>query len=143
MADAPRLSALMQPYTSPEALARHAAGDCSGERRAQVLAVCKLLFAVAENDFETIRLIRSEAFDEETLRLRRAVIWVAKLHTNASLPEIGRAINRDHSVVQRSIEETKVIWLADMEFRALCERIRGRTGAPAPVTRHDQAEMEL
>ena len=57
------------------------------------------------------------------MRMRTAVIFVAKLHTNASLNEIGRALNRDHSAVQRQIGKAKGLWVDDPDFRALCGRI--------------------
>lgn len=98
---------------TPQSVAHHASAP---------LDVVRLLFAVAESDPEVVRLIRSAATDQETVRLRRAVIWASKFHTNASLPAIGRALNRDHSSVLRSLEETKVIWLADPTFRHLCDR---------------------
>lgn len=106
-----------QLYATPDDLARHA--------RAPVI-VCKLLFAAADGHRGSVRAIRSSDKDEEVVRQRRAVIWAAKFHTSASLPEIGRALNRDHSAVQRSLEETKILWLADPDFRDMCERIARR-----------------
>lgn len=105
--------ALMAPtIPTPRSIAHHANAP---------LDVVRLLFAVAEGDADVVRLIRSAATDQETVRLRRAVIWASKFHTNASLPAIGRALNRDHSSVLRSLEETKVIWLADPDFRHMCD----------------------
>lgn len=87
------------------------------------LPVCKLIFAVAENDPDNIALIRSPRIDPDTIRQRRAVIWVAKLHTSLSLPDIGRALNRDHSSVLRSLNEAKELWLGDPTFRHDCEKL--------------------
>ena len=122
--------------TSPESIAHHANAP---------LGVCRLLFAVAESDEEVVRLIRSAATDQETVRLRRAVIWASKFHTCASLPEIGRALNRDHSSVLRSLEETKVIWLADPTFRHLCDRAArdARPGSTAAVRSAEQFGFDL
>lgn len=123
-------------YASPHALARAANAPW---------AVCRILWAVAEGDEENIRLIRSPATDEETLRQRLAVIWAAKLHTNASLPEIARALNRDHSRIVRGLESAKGLFLADHEFRALTERIGRVVPEPAaPVAAPtNQAELPL
>lgn len=129
MPDLDRLSPAGR-YADPKTLARAANAPW---------VVCRILWAVAEGDDENIRLIRSPATDEETLRQRRAVIWAAKLHTSASLPEIGRALNRDHSAILRGLEEAKGLFLADPDFRHLCERI-GRVvpvhtiDTPAPAS---------
>ncbi len=87
------------------------------------LAVVRFLFAAAEDDPTLVRLIRGAGLDQETVRLRRAIIWVSKLRTSASLPEIGRALNRDHSSIQRALNEAEAMHVEDGEFRALCHRI--------------------
>lgn len=87
------------------------------------LAVVRILFAAAENDPSLVRLIRGGALDQETVRLRRAIIWESKLRTSASLPQIGRALNRDHSSVQRALKEAEAMHVDDPSFRALCLQI--------------------
>lgn len=104
----------LQSLSTPEMLARVTGAP---------VRVCKLVFAVADNDEANMRLIRGPSMDEETLRQRRAVILVAKLHTQATLSEIGRAVGRDHSVVLRGLEQAKRMWIEDADFRALCGRI--------------------
>ena len=101
-------------YASPEHLARHASAP---------VAVCKLLFAVANDDWDVISLVRGPSMDQETVRLRRAVIWASRLRAGASYPEIGRALNRDHSSVIRLFGSSVVAWCDDLEFRGLCDRI--------------------
>lgn len=101
-------------YSSPEALAREARAP---------LPVCRLVFAVAEHDSDTIRLMRSGALDEDSVRLRWAVILVAKLHTKSSLEEIGRALNIHHSVVKRAIDSMMRRWLVDEELRLIAGKL--------------------
>lgn len=101
-------------YSDPRQLAKHS-GTWVG--------IARLIFAVAENDAENIKLIRSSSIDEDTMRQRRAVIWAAKLSTTASLPIIARGLNRDHSSVLRSMEEAERLYVEDVTFRALCKRI--------------------
>lgn len=107
-------------YASAEALARGANAP---------LAVCRLIFAVAEDDQENIRMIRSGAMDEETMRQRYAVILVARLHCGARLEEIGRALNLDHSAVKRAIDSIMRRWLDDPELRVLAGRITAEKAA--------------
>jgi|GEM_PF-5614476 len=104
-------------YASPELLAG---------RSGAPIQVCRLLFAVAENDVENVALIRSGKIDEDTMRQRRAVILMARLRTDASYPEIARALARDHSSVDRSAWKALDLWRDDPEFRALCMKISGR-----------------
>ncbi|PQM27672.1 hypothetical protein CVO77_03625 [Sphingopyxis lindanitolerans] len=87
------------------------------------LAVVRFLFAAAEDDPTLVRLIRGGALDQETVKLRRAIILVSKLHAYASLPQIGRALNRDHSSIQRSLNEAIQMLVEDASFRALCRQI--------------------
>lgn len=101
-------------YSDPRHLARHSQ---------TWVGIARLIFAVAENDAENIKLIRSSSIDEDTMRQRRAVIWAAKMSTTASLPVIARALNRDHSSVLRSMEEAEKLYVEDPTFRALCKRI--------------------
>lgn len=103
------------PLLDPRTLARDADAP---------LAVVRFLFAAAENDPSLVRLIRGGALDQETVRLRRAVIWVSKLRTSASLYQIGRALNRDHSSIQRALNEAEVMHVEDDIFRALCRRVQ-------------------
>lgn len=92
------------------------------------LDVVRFLFEAAEYDSAVVRLIRGAAIDQETVRLRRAIIWVSRLHTTASLPQIGRALNRDHSSVQRSLMQADSMYVNDSTFRDLCRRIVRRKG---------------
>lgn len=101
-------------YASPEHLAR-----CAGAP----VQVCKLVFAVAESDPVMVAALRSDSTDEDTVRMRRAVLWTAKLHTNASFPEIARALGKDHSSLIRSLGRAVVQWADDHTFRALCAKI--------------------
>lgn len=131
------MGAIIDRYASPRSLARAANAPWS---------VCRILFAVADGDEANIRMIRSPATDEDTIRQRLAVIWAAKLHTSASLPEIGRALNRDHSAILRGLERAKGMFLASAEFRSLCERI-GRVStvdtSDGDVVPRDQMEFGL
>lgn len=105
-------------HTCPETLATQASAPTS---------VCRILFAVADHDPDVVRLIRGHALDEETVKLRCAVIFVAKLYTSATLEQIARAVNRDHSAVVRSIARAKHLWQSDPMFRHACDR-----ATPAP-----------
>lgn len=105
------------PHLDPRTLARDADAP---------LPVVRILFAAAEDDDDVIRLIRGPLIDHETLRLRRAVIWVAKTRTSASLPQIGRALGRDHSSIQRQFDEAEELFASDISFQQLCRRIRQR-----------------
>ncbi len=107
-------------YANPEQMARHANAP---------VRVCNLVFAVAEDDPDVIRLVRGPSFDAETLRLRRAVIWTARMREGASYPEIGRALNRDHSSIVRLFGSAVVAWCDDLDFRALCDRITRNAGS--------------
>lgn len=104
-------------HSDPAKLAHHADAP---------IRVCRLIFAAAEGCPEIVALIRSDATDHETLRLRRAIIWAAKFHTDSSLPAIGRALNRDHSAVHRGLIAAKMEWLNDAEFRGLAEQVAAR-----------------
>lgn len=105
------------PSLDPRSLARDADAP---------LPVVRILFAAAEDDPVLVRLIRGPLMDHETLRLRRAVIWVAKTRTSASLPQIGRALGRDHSSIQRSFDEAEDMFASDASFQELCRAIRRR-----------------
>lgn len=87
------------------------------------LAVVRFLFAAAEDDPTLVRLIRGGALDQETVKLRRAIIWVSKLRTSASLRQIGRALNRDHSSIERSLNEAETMYVDDPSFRDLCQLV--------------------
>lgn len=104
-------------YGSPEALSRH-----SGAR----IEVCRMVFAVVDFDPFRIADLRSQYRDADLLRQRRAVVWSAKFHTNASFSEIGKALCRDHSSITRSLDEALVMWRTDPAFVELCERISER-----------------
>lgn len=105
------------PSLDPRTLARDADAP---------LSVVRILFAAAEDDPVLVRLIRGPLMDHETLRLRRAVIWLAKTRTSASLPQIGRALGRDHSSIQRSFDAAEEMFARDVSFQALCREIRHR-----------------
>lgn len=112
------------PHTSREA---GATPRCYGNPRQLAeeagtrISVCKLLFAIAGYDLEKVVLIRSSTTEPDVIRLRRAVVWASKFHTNASFPEIGRALNCSAAAVIDGLEETKRLWLVDPTFRSLCE----------------------
>ena len=55
--------------------------------------------------------------------LRRAIVTAAKWHTSATLEQIGRVFNRNHSTVQRWLAEAKVLYVEDPAFRAFSDRI--------------------
>jgi hypothetical protein len=104
-------------YGSPEALSRHC-----GAR----IEVCRMVFAVVDFDPFRIADLRSQYRDADLLRQRRAVVWSAKFHTNASFSEIGKALCRDHSSITRSLDEALELWRTDPAFVDLCERISER-----------------
>ena len=87
------------------------------------LPVVRLMFAAAGNDAETVRLLRSASIDRETMWLRRAIITAAKWHTSATLEQLGRAFNRDHSTIQRWLADAKAMHAEEPEFRAFSDRI--------------------
>lgn len=97
------------------------------------ILVVRLLFAAAEDDADVVRLLRGPAIDQETVRLRRAVIYLARLRAGASFPQIARALNRDHSSVNRALDQA---WedFADPSFRRLCQDIYARAHKPVQVS---------
>ena len=97
------------------------------------LNVVRYLFAAAQGDVTLVRLIRGPDIDHETVRLRRAIIWVAKFRTSASLPQIGRALNRDHSRIHRALEQAEADFVGDPDFRRLCKEIEGGVHKPVRV----------
>lgn len=97
------------------------------------LNVVRYLFAAAQGDVTLVRLIRGPDIDHETVRLRRAIIWVAKFRTSASLPQIGRALNRDHSRIHRALEQAEADFVGDPDFRRLCKEIEGAVHKPVRV----------
>lgn len=105
------------PLLDPRTLARNADAP---------LAVVRILFAAADNDPTLVRLIRGGAMDQETVRLGRAVVWLSKLRTSASLPQIGRALNRDHSTIQRALADAEAMHVEDASFRDLCRQVLQR-----------------
>ena len=105
---------MMRIYDTPEALAK----ACGAP-----FAVCSFVFAAAGYDPEAVALIRSDAREMITVEMRRAVVWCSKFHTSATLLDIGKALNRDHSTVLRCLYGAKLQWLNDADFRGECERL--------------------
>lgn len=103
---------------SPEALSSN-----TGAR----IEVCRMVFVVVDFDPFQVADLRSQYREAEMVLQRRAVILSARLHTNASFSEIGRALNRDHSSVTRSMDEALKIWRTDDGFVDLVERIAVRS----------------
>jgi hypothetical protein len=103
-------------YSSPEALASAANAP---------LVVCQLIFVITEGDRENIRLIRSghDVLDSETIRQRSAVSWAARSGTHSSFPQIGRALNLDHSAVLRGYNRAKLLRRTDREFRHMTDQL--------------------
>ncbi|MDP5279921.1 helix-turn-helix domain-containing protein [Sphingomonas sp. DG1-23] len=106
-------------YLSPVHLARDADAP---------LAVCRLIFTVAEHDAEVISMIRGPRMDEETMDMRRLVIVVARRHLAVPFPRIGRAMNRDHSAVIRTFRNADTQWREDRDFRLRANRLLVKAG---------------
>ena len=121
----------MNRYASPHALAQ--AADAP-------VQVCRMLFAAVGSDPYQLADMRGPDRDRDMVRLCRAVILTAKLHTNASLPAIGRALNRDHSVVHRGLEEAKTLWVTDPDFRDLCGLILRQSRCASEEPAHDRTD---
>ncbi|WP_119035835.1 helix-turn-helix domain-containing protein [Hephaestia caeni] len=56
-------------------------------------------------------------------RGRAAVSWIAREATLRSLPQIGRAMGRDHSTVIHQLRRAEALRAADPAFRRLTDRL--------------------
>lgn len=99
-----------------------------------------MVFEVVNSDPFQVADLRSQLRDAELLRERRAVIVAARLHTNAPFAEIGRAMNRDHSSITRSLKEGLELYRTDDEFVELCDRL-ARRSMPARLWRGDVGDQ--
>ena len=86
-----------------------------------------MVFAVVDNDPFQVADLRADYRDVELVYRRRAVILSARLHTNAAFSEIGRALNKDHSNITRSMDAALRIWRVDDMFVELVERVAFRS----------------
>ncbi|PXA94586.1 hypothetical protein DMC47_20515 [Nostoc sp. 3335mG] len=108
---------------SPEALAQVANVP---------IELSRLVFAAAGCS-EGVALLRSPGRGEILVGQRHAVAWAARDYLGATYEQIGRAINRDHSVVVRGYNAARRMRRNDPEFRelsnALARTVAGRTVA--------------
>lgn len=63
-------------------------------------------------------------------RARQLLYWALYEATDASLPQIGRYLNRDHTTVLHGIRRAKELMLSDERFNGWCEDIARLTDAP-------------
>lgn len=101
-------------YASPKALAL-----CSNSPE----PVCRLVFAIADDDRESIALLRGERGHAILWEQRHAVSWVAREFIGASFPQIGRALNCDHTVIVRGYSRAKLLRRIDPDFRDMSDRL--------------------
>lgn len=99
-------------YGSPEALSTVSTAP---------LVICQLIFFVTEGDRGHIAMLRDGRGDSETWLERYAIIWVARQFTHHSFPEIGRALNNDHSSVIRGYNRAKLLRRTCREFQVLTD----------------------
>jgi len=85
--------------------------------------VCRLVFTISENDRESICLLRGERGNAILWEQRHAVSWVAREFIGASFPEIGRALNCDHTVIVRGYNRAKLLRRIDPDFRDMSDRL--------------------
>jgi len=105
-----RFSPLIDRYSCPEALSRVSSAP---------LVVCRLIFFVTQGDRSHIAMLRDGRGDSETWAERYAIIWVARQFTHHSFPDIGRALNSDHSSIIRGYNRAKMLMHTSQEFKAL------------------------
>jgi hypothetical protein len=95
-------------------------------------------FGITELDLLSRRSGRTQA------KPRQVGYWLARHTTSASLPEIGRAFDRDHSTVMHGIKQVEARMAADP---ALAARVRNlaetyaRCIAPEPATEEERIQM--
>ena len=95
-------------HGTPSLLATHAAvPSIAGD----------LLFAICADCPLTVRHLRGEEQDAETVAARRLLVLIARRYLSLSWPTIGRVANRDHSAVLRMYRTAARRWQADPGFR--------------------------
>lgn len=56
-------------------------------------------------------------------RPRQIVMWLARRVTSHSLPQIGRAMDRDHTTIMHGIQRVEELRRGSDEFRAVSDRL--------------------
>src|SRR6185437_14914972 len=56
------------------------------------------------------------------LRARMLAMWLARHRTRHSFPEIGRALERDHTTVMYGVERVEYLRSASVDWRELTDR---------------------
>lgn len=70
-----------------------------------------------------LREIMSDRRCQRTARARKAICWLARRVTQRSLPQIGRALNRDHSAVIHASRTAELLRGRDPAFKRLTDRL--------------------
>ena len=65
--------------------------------------------------------IRSNRKDYRAARMRQVVMYLARIHTDYSLPKIGRYVKRDHTSVMHGIKRIKELMETNSELKTLVE----------------------
>lgn len=112
------LMAVSQPFID-----RYSSPECLSQVSSAPLVICQLVFFVTEGDRVHIAMLRDGRGDAETWLERYAIIWVARQFAHHSFPEIGRALNSDHSSVLRGYNRAKMLRLTNREFQALTDNL--------------------
>jgi hypothetical protein len=85
------------------------------------LSVCRMIFhAATERD---VRELRSDSHEDRLCRKRHAIAWVGRERAGATFAQIGKALNRDHSVIVRSHACAEQLRRDDEEFRTFCDSL--------------------
>lgn len=93
-------------------------------------AVWRLIYAAADNDPDVISEFRGADIHRDLSDQRHAIAWVARNHIGASLPQIGRALNRDHSTIHRSCRRAVHLRAQRPDFRAMCDWLASVASEP-------------
>lgn len=95
-------------------------------------------FGITELDLLSRRSGRTQA------KPRQVGYWLARHATSASLPEIGRAFDRDHSTVMHGIAQVDARMAADPAFAITVRKladIYAQWAAPEPVSEEERIRL--
>lgn len=70
--------------------------------------------------------LRSNKRNADLAEARQFLMHVAKVSTGKSFPQIGRALNRDHTTIMYGVRKVAQLVKKDVLFALVCEAIRDR-----------------
>lgn len=108
---------------SPSRLARSIMTAAPTLRKTDPFFLRKLLEAVASEFRFSVDQLRSQIRKQELVDARHVFCWLARNHSSASYPMIGRMLDRDHSTVMHGV---KVINASNGFFQPQIDRIVAR-----------------